>query len=98
MLEGWDFDGTMCYAPKGFTLKIYRFIEIFFPLITIILPLRKRPSNPNIIIITASKNKMGVVLWLRLHRIRYLAILFVHGFKNKEFFINKLCSEYIEIE
>jgi len=95
---GWDFDGTMAYAPKGKLLLIYRFIEKFFPLITIFLPTINKPKTKDIIIITASKNKIGVIAWLRLRRIKYKSIIFVDDFRSKQFFIQNLCKEYIEIE
>jgi len=96
--EGWDFDGTICHAPKGFSLRLYRIIESFFPFITVILPVRKKPKNPEILIITASQNKVGVMAWLRLHRVKYHSILFVRNFQEKKYFIDKLCNCYIEIE
>ncbi len=96
--EGWDFDGTMCYSPKGRSLRLYRAIERFFPYITVILPTRKKPTNPDILIITASKNKVGVVTWLKLKGVKYHSILFVKDFKEKKYFINKLCTSYFEIE
>ncbi len=96
--EGWDFDGTIAYAPKGGLLKIYRVIEKFFPLITIFLPLIFKPSSKDIIIITASENKVGVISWLKFRKIDYKSLIFVKNFKEKEFFIKKLCDKYIEVE
>jgi len=96
--EGWDFDGTMCYSPKGYYLRVYRTIEKIFPFITIILPVRAKPTNRNILIITASRNKIGVLAWLRLHNVKYKMIMFVRDFNDKKYFINKLCWRYTEIE
>ncbi|MBN1377271.1 hypothetical protein JW949_02965 [Candidatus Woesearchaeota archaeon] len=94
--EGWDFDGTICCEPKGLVLKIYRIIEKVFPFITLVLPPKKRPASPTILIITASSNKVGVISWLKMHKIKYHSILFVNKFRDKQDFIEKLCKEYIE--
>ena len=96
--EGWDFDGTMCYSPKGSRLRIFRFIEQFFPYIYIFQRVKLKPRNPNIVIITASSNRVGLLAWLRLHRVKYHSIVFVKNFKEKPYFIKKLCNKYIEIE
>ena len=98
LFEGWDFDGTICHSPTGLRLRIFRFMEKFFPFITLIRRIKLRPVNPNILIITASSNKVGVVAWLKFHKIKYHSILFVSNFKDKEFFVKKLCWRYIEIE
>ncbi len=98
LFEGWDFDGTICHSPNGVGLKIFRFIESFCPFITLIRRVKLKPTNPNILIITASSNKVGIIAWLKLHGIKYHSIIFVRDFKDKEYFINKLCRRYIEIE
>jgi len=94
--EGWDFDGTICHSPKGMFLIIYRAIESICPFITIILPVKEKPINKDIIIITASSNKIGVASWLKLHKVSYHSILFVSKFKDKKYFIRKICKKYVE--
>lgn len=96
--EGWDFDGTICHSPEGIWLKIYRAIERVFPFVTLLLPPKKLPEKGDIIIITASGNKAGVIAWLKLHKVNYEAVMFVDGWKEKKYFVNKLCKNYMEIE
>ena len=98
MVTGWDFDGTICHAPKGILLKLYRTIERIFPFITLVLPPKIKPTEENIIIITASRNKVGPVAWLKLHKVKYKSITFVDEWANKAYYVKKLCDNYVEIE
>jgi len=49
------------------------------------------------IILTTTKNKIGSILWLKLRKFKYDAIIFCEDEKTKQYFIKRLRLRYYDL-
>jgi len=86
-----DLDGTLIRKPPEKFFKIYLLIERIFPFVKLLLPRTKewyrlKKLKGKKYILTATRNKIGSILYLKLYKFPCDGIIFVKDNREKKLF------------
>jgi hypothetical protein len=92
-----DFDGTICKEVSKKRINSYLFFERWFPFIKCFLgKIGDRKDFEDCIILTNTKNKIGLYLWLVVRGIKVKGIIFSEDTEEKKVIREKLKFEYYD--